>query len=77
MLAGKVVFFPVGFSLEGYNRIFSNDRVLTGFFNSILYTVAGTTVNIVMTVPGGVSALPQRAEGRFGGHDAVYLYDDL
>ena len=50
VLAGKVILAPVGFSLEGYSRIFSNDRVLGGFANSIFYTVVGTAINIVMTV---------------------------
>lgn len=71
VLAGKVVFFPVGFSLEGYNRIFSNDRVLTGFVNSIFYTTAGTAVNIVMTV---LAAYPLSRKELKGGSVVMVLF---
>lgn len=47
---GKVFLWPVDFSLEGYNIVFHNKDILTGFANSIFYTVAGTSVNIVMTM---------------------------
>lgn len=47
--AGKVVIWPVGFSLEGYQAVFSNKSILTGYANTIFYTVAGTVVNVAMT----------------------------
>jgi len=48
--AGKVVLFPVDFSLEGYKAVFNNPSVWTGFGNSIFYTVTATALNIVMTI---------------------------
>lgn len=47
---GKVIFFPVDFSLQGFQEVFSHKAIVTGFANSVFYTVVGTTVNIVMTV---------------------------
>lgn len=47
---GKVILWPVDFSLEGYARVFEYDRVWTGYRNTIVYTVCGTAVNIVMTM---------------------------
>lgn len=49
VLAGKVVLLPVDFSLEGYRAVFSNKNIGIGYRNTILYTVGGTMLNLVMT----------------------------
>ncbi len=71
VLSGKVFFLPVGFSLEGYRRIFSNDRVLLGFANSIFYTLAGTLINIIMTV---LAAYPLSRKDLKGGNIVMVLF---
>lgn len=48
--AGKVILFPVDVSLQGYKTVFSTPKVWTGFRNSLFYTVAGTAINLVMTM---------------------------
>lgn len=50
VIAGKVVLWPVDFSLEAYIKIFNYDRVWTGYANSLFYAVVGTTVNVVLTL---------------------------
>ena len=49
VLSGSVVFFPVEFGFEGYHAVFQYRDVVTGYMNSILYTAAGTTINVFMT----------------------------
>lgn len=48
--AGKVFLWPVDFSLDGYKTVFNNRNIWMGFCNSILYTVLGTAINLVMTM---------------------------
>lgn len=60
VLAGKVVLWPVDFSLEGYEAVFSNRNIGIGYRNTILYTVCGTIVNVVMTM---VCAYPLASRG--------------
>ena len=48
--AGKVFLWPVDFSLDGYNTVFHNSQVLTGFKNSFLYTFVGTVINVTLTM---------------------------
>lgn len=48
--AGKVVLFPVDFSLEGYKAVFKNQDILSGYGNSIFYTIVGTLINVVITL---------------------------
>ena len=49
VMAGRVYFLPVKPSLDGYGKVFEDQSILTGLKNSIIYTSAGTLVNIVMT----------------------------
>lgn len=48
--AGRVFLWPVDFSLDGYKTVFNNSAVLTGFRNSLLYMIVGTTINVVLTM---------------------------
>lgn len=50
LLAGKVYLWPVDFTLRGYNMLLSHKLLISGFMNSILYTVVGTIINVIMTV---------------------------
>ena len=48
--SGKVILFPVDFSLEGYRTVFHTQTVWLGFKNSLFYTLIGTMINITMTL---------------------------
>ena len=47
---GKVLLWPVEFSLEGYRAVFRNPNIVQAFGNTILYTVAGTAINVAMVM---------------------------
>ncbi|MBT1179263.1 carbohydrate ABC transporter permease [Bifidobacterium vespertilionis] len=49
--AGEVTVIPKGVSLYGYQTMFSDARIWTGYKNTIIYTVLGTTLNMVVTMP--------------------------
>lgn len=55
LLSATFVFWPQGFTLEGYDLIFSARLIWTGYRNTILYMVAGTALNIIMVM---ISAYP-------------------
>ena len=48
--AGKVLLLPRGVHLGGYKLILEYMDILRGYLNSIFYTVAGTVLNLVMTI---------------------------
>ncbi len=48
--SGEVWLYPVDITLQGYEAVFSNHQIMTGFLNSFIYTFAGTAVNLVMTM---------------------------
>ena len=45
--AGEVILWPKGFHTSGYSLILEYQDILRGYFNSIVYTVVGTVINIV------------------------------
>ena len=48
--AGKVVLFPVNFSVESFKLVLSDPDVYKSFLHSIFYMVAGTLVSVSLTV---------------------------
>ena len=47
--SGRMKLWPVGFNIEGYKSILSNKWILTGYGNSLFYTVVGTFLNVLVT----------------------------
>ena len=50
VLGGQVILMPRKFTLEGYRMVFRDPMIMTGYRNTLFYTVAGTAINLVMTI---------------------------
>ena len=50
LMSGKVTFYPVEFTLDGYIAIFGYRDIWTGFGNAFLYTVIGTVIGVILTI---------------------------
>lgn len=50
VMRGEVWLWPKELSLVGYERLFANSELMKGYGNTLLYTVAGTLLNLVMTI---------------------------
>ncbi|MBB5783081.1 carbohydrate ABC transporter permease [Nonomuraea jabiensis] len=48
---GEVWLWPKGVNLFGYREIFNDERIWTGYGNTLLYSVVGTALNLVVTIP--------------------------
>jgi len=48
--SGQVTFWPVNFSLRGYQKALSDPQIMSGFVNSLFYTGVGTALAVVLTV---------------------------
>lgn len=53
--SGQVWLFPKGITLEGYRAILEYKKIWVGFRNTIFYTVAGTFISVVVTLPAAYS----------------------
>lgn len=41
--------WPEGFSLEGYAQVLKNQKIFTGYTNTLFYVIVGTLFNLLMT----------------------------
>ncbi len=48
--SGKVLLWPVNFSVSGYERVFNTDEIWIGYANTLYYTIVGTFVNVFVTM---------------------------
>lgn len=62
--AGKTFLLPSGFTLDGYKAVFADSSIVTGYLNSIKYTIVGTVFSVVMVYltayPLSIKDLPGR-----------------
>jgi len=49
--SGEMILLPMGITFEGYELIFGNQDIWLGYRNTIFYTIAGTAVNLIVTIP--------------------------
>jgi multiple sugar transport system permease protein/putative aldouronate transport system permease protein len=50
VIGGEVWFWPVRPTMRGYEAVFKNPKLMSGFFNSFFYMIIGTVVNLIMTM---------------------------
>ena len=50
---GRMVLWPVDVTLQGYRVILQNASLWRGYYNTIIYTVVGTSINLLLTIPAG------------------------
>lgn len=70
LAAGKVVLWPVDFSVDGYKAVFNYSKVWIGYRNTIFYVIAGTAINVSMTL---LCAYPMAQKDLYGGK-AIMAY---
>lgn len=62
--SGKVYFLPEEFSLEGYKKILDFAPLWRGYLNTIFYTVVGTLINLICTLPAAYALSRKNLAGR-------------
>jgi putative aldouronate transport system permease protein len=71
ILANQVKFLPVDFTWLSYRKVFINSEVWRSYINTIVYTVVGTAVNVLMTT---LAAYPLSRKDFFGKNLIMSLF---
>ncbi|MGG4393356.1 carbohydrate ABC transporter permease [Paenibacillus thiaminolyticus] len=50
VLRGEMWLIPKQINFDAYAKIFQNEDILLGYGNTILYTLLGTAINLIMTI---------------------------
>lgn len=62
--SGQVLLWPKDLTVAGYKKILEYEPLWTGYANSLLYTVAGTVINLLFTIPAGYALSRKKLRGR-------------
>lgn len=49
--SGEMWLLPKGITFEGYRTLLGNSSIWRGYLNTIYYTVSGTSINLLVTLP--------------------------
>ncbi len=63
VVAGRVLLWPVDFSLQGYEAVFSSNQLGMGFLNSFIYMAGGTVASLLATL---MAAYPLSRKEMYG-----------
>lgn len=61
---GNVWIIPKGFSLAGYNEVFKSGEIWVGYRNTILYTVVGTLIFLLVNMPAAYALSRKDLKGK-------------
>ena len=62
--SGEVILLPKQVTIFGYRRVFQDDSIMTGYANTLFYTVVGTLIDMVVTVPCGFALAQRKVPGK-------------
>lgn len=62
--AGKVILWPVQFTLDGYTLIDDYPEIWTGYFNTLCYAAIGTAWGLLKLIPAGFALSRPELPGR-------------
>ncbi|GIO31700.1 MULTISPECIES: carbohydrate ABC transporter permease [Paenibacillus] len=62
--SGEMWLWPKGITFDGYKRVFENSSIWIGYGNTILYTVVGTAINLIVTLPAAYALSRKDFVGR-------------
>lgn len=71
LMAGRVKFLPVEPTLLSYKTVFNYGDIWIGYLNSIIYTLIGTVISIVLTL---LAAYPLSRSDFRGGNVLMKLF---
>lgn len=60
---GEVLFLPKDINLIGYKTVLADESLMMGYANTIFYTVVGTLINLIVTLPAGYVLSKTRLHG--------------
>ena len=66
LLSGEVVLLPKSFNFSAYKYIFQDSGILTGYRNTIFYSVVGTVYNMLLTICAAYPLSRPDLKGRGG-----------
>lgn len=64
VIAGNVFLWPVNPTFAGYEGVFQNENIVSGFINSFVYMIVYTIISLILTTFAAFSLAERRLPGR-------------
>lgn len=64
VLSGKVTFFPIEFQLDAYKEILHRGQIWTAMGTTILVTILGTSIGLILTIFAAYALSKDKLKGR-------------
>lgn len=64
VIESPLLLYPVKFTLTAYKLLLSTSKIWLGYYNSIIYTVCGTALNVTVTLLAAYALSRQELAGR-------------
>lgn len=71
VLNGEIILLPKGINLDAYKKVFADNEIISGYWNTILYTLVGTAVNVILSI---ITAYPLSRKDLRGGNIFMGLF---
>ena len=75
VITGNVWFLIRGFYTKGYELVFADSRIWTGYRNTLVYTSLGAIVSLLMTIPAGYALSRRESVRQKSYHAHLYFYN--
>lgn len=62
--SGQVWLWPVGLNLDGYARVFSQGSIWVGYRNTVIYTIVGVALHLLIVLPCSYALSRRTMAGR-------------
>jgi len=62
--SGRMWLWPLDITWEGYARVFRNGEIWLGYRNTVFYTLVGTFLNLLVTIPCAYALTRAEIKGR-------------
>ncbi len=66
VVQGKVLLYPQGITLSGYKAMLEHTEIWSGYYYAILYTIVGTIINLICTIPAAYALSRRTLPFRWG-----------
>ncbi|MFC4101574.1 carbohydrate ABC transporter permease [Paenibacillus xanthanilyticus] len=62
--SGEMWLWPRDITFDGYKRVFANSNIWVGYTNTLIYTIVGTAINLLVTLPAAYALSRKDFVGR-------------
>ncbi|NGP46639.1 carbohydrate ABC transporter permease [Bacillaceae bacterium SIJ1] len=61
---GRMWLWPVDITFEGFKKVFQNEAIWRGYYNTVIYTLVGTAIHLMLLLPAAFALSRKDLKGK-------------